>query len=253
MLAGIVGGEKVQLNSPDVEKAVMLLVKGNVTDENGKTKSTTWLCAASIISPHVLLTAAHCIGDDIGVIFHPGISCESGFKAETDVRKATRGIKNPDYKESEKGTTNLSNDIAIVILPDPVPARYEIFKIADPKEYSNTTEDVLFLGYGKIGTEKYGSGILRKVKIPVVQVIASESEGIVKIDQSKGKGLCSGDSGGASLVQINNEMQILGVNSAVIAKKEEMMCEERAVQALAFKHKAWINSKLKLIGEKLID
>lgn len=240
MKAGIVGGQKVTNADVDSKKVVLLFAE----DDEGKMS----ICTSTPISENVLLTAAHCISKKHFVVFNSSISCESGFNAQQHIGAVAGAIKHQDWDENSKSEANTAVDVAIVVLEDRIPLSYRISKIANPAAVDLTSGLIRFIGYGVVDYKAGGSGILRKTEIPVSKAKPDVAANVVRIDQSNGHGVCSGDSGGPSLVRVNGEEQILGVNSVVGGTSKETLCRESAVQTLAYGHITWIKQQLAKYG-----
>lgn len=240
MKAGIVGGEKVANYDVDAKKVVLLFAE----DDEGRTS----ICTSTAIAPNVLLTAAHCISKHHYVVFHSSISCESGFDPQQHLARVRGVVKNADWSEDSKDLKNTATDVAIVILEKNIPSSYRVMKIANPDEVNFQSGLVRFIGYGVTDYEGGGSGILRKTEFSITNVEVDKEMNVVGVDQSNGSGVCSGDSGGPSLVTVNGEEQILGVNSVVSGKDKENLCRDKSFQTLASGHIPWIKKALAKFG-----
>ena len=119
-----------------------------------------------------------------------------------------------------------------------------------------------FYGYGSVNYKKKGSAILRKTQLSSSKYKVHADEKRVVVDQSAGRGICTGDSGGPGLVEIDGELQILGINSWVDGKGvnekytvdgEEVVniCKGKASLVLADSYRDWIEMKLKSRGRSL--
>lgn len=240
MKSGIVGGQKVSNADVDSKKVVLLFAQ----DDDDKTS----ICTATPIAPNILLTAAHCISKKHFVVYNSSISCESGFSAKQHVGGVIAAIKHQDWDENSKSEGNTAKDVAIVILQGNIPSSYRVSKIADPAAVDFNNGVVRFIGYGVVDYQAGGSGILRKTEIPMTKAVADVANNVVRIDQSNGHGVCSGDSGGPSLVNVNGQEQILGVNSVVGGSSKATLCREEALQSLAIGHIPWIKQQLAKYG-----
>ena len=230
MAKGIVGGKRVNSNDKDSKSVVMIL---SLDDKDAG------ICTATLISPKILLTAAHCIkvsAEKTLIVFHTAISCESGFDVTKNTQRVSKLIKHELYVPSEK-TIEGVNDIALIILKEPAPTNYPIYKIANPSELKDSK--LYFYGYGVTGSNEGGSGILRKTSFSREDFVVEKESDKVRVKQNRGTGICFGDSGGPGLVNINNEAQILGVNSFVQGPDDDS-CNGTSTLALAYPYKEWI-------------
>lgn len=238
LLAGnIIGGQLVGQNDEDA-KVVLMVISGNM------------LCTGAAIRKNVILTAAHCIAGDAettSISFYTSRSCESGF----DKRKHTQAVEHifvhEDYNENAPAD-KMKGDIAIIVLKKDIPEGYIIHNIVNPDKI--VSDDIWFYGYGRINSEgesRAGVGMLRKTSLPMSLVTILSSVDKVQIDQSQGTGICKGDSGGPSFVEVSVngtiERQILGVNSYVSGPTTSV-CSDKSFETLAFPYLQWIDTKL---------
>lgn len=237
--AGIVGGRKVSRADAEANKAVLLLTMG-ADNEMG-------ICTATAIAPNVVLTAGHCVDlseEKTAVAIGTGISCESGFNINTDLIKVRRILRHNLYSDYVRGESFTKYDIALVILSENLPSRYQIFKIANPEKV-DASSPLRFTGFGTINFKKGGSGIMRSTELPRSGFTYDLDKKTVTVDQSYGTGICTGDSGGAGLVLVNGQEQILGVNSVVSnLGSEQTVCNYKSRLTLAFGHMSWIKERL---------
>jgi hypothetical protein len=228
----------VKKGDPD-DKTVVLLLTGNS------------ICTASPIGDDILITAAHCVDGDpdkVLAVFHPSLACESGYEASQHAIKAARVIKHLGYDESKK-VEDRSDDIALIFLKSKIPAGYPVYKIADPIKLTDTNEMFVY-GYGIIGEDQGGRGILRKATITPENFFVELSEKKVRVTQDKGAGICMGDSGGPTFVTLKPEgeereveKKILGVNSYVFGPKGDI-CNKYSFQTLVHAYESWIELEI---------
>ncbi len=234
LASGIIGGTRVLQNEND--SSTVALIRYKIS------KYESGICTGTMIAPKVMLTAAHCVpaaAKDTYVIFHRSISCESGYKPEKNVQKVAKVIPHEEYTPIKSAEVESENDIAIIILEDKAPANYPIYSIAVPTEIKDSS--LFFYGYGVIGSNKRGMGILRKTSLSKSNFSIHEADKKVKVRQDAGKGICYGDSGGPGLVNVKTESQILGVNSFVSGPKTDS-CNGESTLALAHSYKEWIQN-----------
>ena len=231
MAGGITGGTLVKQGDNDA-KTVMMVVS------NGE------LCTASAISDRVLLTAAHCVAtgkkENTFAAFYASLSCESGFNRNTNSIGVTKIVVHEDYNSGVEADVT-SGDIALVFLDSKIPEGYPIYKIADPDK---VIEDALIMyGYGRTGSKLGGAGMLRKTLIASTSYKIQRDDKKINVTQSNGIGICQGDSGGPSLVMIEGEAQILGINSYVVGSKDDI-CGNQSYETLVAPYTDWIKARL---------
>lgn len=169
------------------------------------------LCTATIISPTVVLTAAHCV--------HPDLV---GAKAEFNVLTA------PDLTDPSKPSPRLKvkevhwdplfsrlnildgHDVAVAILESPTTLT-PIAWNKNPLPTDLTGKIVRLVGYGlNDSVNKKGAGVKRQLSIK----LNSFDDKFVKTGSLiPWKGICQGDSGGPVLAKIGGVETVIGVNS----------------------------------------
>ncbi len=233
MAPNIVRGTVVNKGDPEEKSVVMLL-----GIENGS------ICTAAPIAKDVLVTAAHCVGDDpalLAAAFYPSLSCESGFNITKNTIRVSKISKHSGY-DMNTAVADRKDDIALVFLKSNIPDGYPIYKIADPQLVNESNQMYLF-GYGVTGEHRGGAGFLRKTEVDSSRYLIQQNDKKVRVDQADSSGFCMGDSGGPGMVRINNELQILGVNSYVQGKDGDI-CNKFGYQTLVKSYEEWIKFQM---------
>ena len=231
LAAGIIGGKPVQQTDDDAKTVLMIISNGE-------------LCTGAPIAENIILTAAHCLvggkKENTFAAFYTSLSCESGFNRNTHSLRVAKILVHEDYNPKVEADITTA-DIALVFLESKIPAGYPIYKIASPDQ---VIEDVLVMyGYGRTGSKKGGSGILRKAIINSSDYKIDRPNKKISVSQSNGVGICQGDSGGPSLVMIDGEYQILGINSYVVGSKDDI-CNNASYETLVSEYSNWIKAHL---------
>lgn len=213
--SGIVGGKTVQAYDADSNRSVLLIWED--------AKGGQHLCSSTLIADQTLLTAAHCVNEAVKMqaVFYTDVTCDSGYQRSQHAIPVDKMVFHPEYNTdiSALGVFDENVDLALVHLSRKAPQRYPFFKIStNPEEL---TSDVYLYGYGVTGTFEKDPMLLRKTVIP--RIDAEEKSNIffsskaLFFDQKIGTGVCSGDSGGAGLMNDNGELVIVSVNSEVFS------------------------------------
>jgi len=179
-------------------------------------------CSGTLIHEKWISTAAHCIeavdeyagyGMDIFFILGDNLYNDSG-RVDYDV--AVNWIMHPDYGGSQY---SLGADIGLMELetgfPDvePILLNQEIPNL----EWQGTLID--YVGWGVTGDNRQDSGIKRHTQIPYV-----DADDIFIYAYDSETNLCSGDSGGAALLETEEGYTLVGVNSFVFSVEGSQPC-----------------------------
>ncbi len=171
------------------------------------------MCSGTLISPRVVLTAAHCVD-------FQGLKADHVVVKFGESRTSSESIKAMDFRiHPDWNSHSLINDMALVRLERDAPA--EAIPVPYlPASMKLTQDDVgtslLFVGFG---VNSWGSdGIKLWMETPL-DIVCTRPYGCsyaktntICIKQ-EGTGICSGDSGGPALMERDGVQYVVGVNS----------------------------------------
>jgi MYXO-CTERM domain-containing protein len=167
------------------------------------------LCTGEVISPHVVLTAAHCVSpDEVGAGAQFIVFTGSDFNqqpAQNQVLNVKETHPNPTWSSQN---LQAGHDVGIVILQNPTtitPLPY--MKTALPQ--TMTGQQVRFVGYGlDNAAAQSGAGVKRQTTTTL-----SDFNNVLLHFTDGTHETCNGDSGGPAFMQVNGVETIVGVTS----------------------------------------
>ncbi|MGH0136843.1 UNVERIFIED_CONTAM: hypothetical protein FKN15_020358 [Acipenser sinensis] len=189
-------------------------------------KGSGHTCGASVISNRWLVTAAHCVQDDLKVKYSQASVWEAymGLHAQGQLGKSTvksnikRIIPHPNYN-----TYTFDNDIALMELESPATLSNVIWPICLPEStfVFPAGKSVWITGWGATKEGGFGATVLQKAEVRIINETVCSSlmsditsrmmcAGVL----TGGVDACQGDSGGPlSSIESNGRLFLAGVVS----------------------------------------
>lgn len=225
----IIGGQLVSLGDPDQNLVTKLLIQRSEGDS---------ICTGTLISDHVILTAAHCVEaaapEEVEAHFLTSEGCPVDHRKSIRIKMNRLVI----HKDFDRTPQSLS-DLALIYLEKKAPSDQQ--RIVPIKNGERPSSDqVLFIGFGITGEDRKDSQALRRVYKSHSTDLHPRPRSVV-VDQRDRAGFCRGDSGAPILGEVFGETRILAVNSANVGKKTGNECHELSLAMDASFFSDWID------------
>lgn len=233
---GIIGGEEVSSidRLPNSVVAVYDSVEGQ-------------LCTGTLISKNVVLTAAHCVGQEINKMY---IFFGKNLQVDGVYVQVDKAEISPYWNPS---TDRDMGDLALLHFQGPLPSSFEP-SVLLPTNRAGVLEngaEVTVVGYGVTsGDSKEASAALRKTKVSISDTQFAESE--LLVDQSSGQGVCHGDSGGPAFIEIDGVFYLWGVTSRGLNDASRTCKTTAAFTSIPY-YRSWINRMNGKLSSSLIN
>ena len=171
--------------------------------------STHSICSAVLIAPDTALTAAHCVSRvNINNLF---IVADDATFAVFARHKVQAVLVHPKYTSSLVPKTDSPNyDLALIKFEGALPAKFKPITLLETAIDRKNIWPVV-AGYGYTSREKMDPGILRFTLLKVDSYIIQQN--YFSADQSIGRGICKGDSGGPVLMTRGEDFVLMGITS----------------------------------------
>ena len=210
------------------------------------------LCTAIALAPRLMLTAAHCTdGGTTGVRV---IFATSLTDVPLERVRNVKAIQRPKPTPEAKGSFAYNNpdDVALIVLDSPAPPGTIFATLSD----ADGTGAVRIAGYGassdlrNAGFGKAQLGFDRTLRSGKTSLVAKGA--VLTADQTRGSGVCTGDSGGPAFTMQGKSLSIAGVLIGVSAPKSvNDYCRGSAHYVSIARWRSWIVSTAKSLGQPL--
>lgn len=219
--SGIIGGVNVQ----QTDSIARSIVSVYDTELGG-------LCTGSLMPNNIVITAAHCVGSKMVIIFGVNLDQSISYAPVTHIAVS------PLWK-ARQNMNHDTGDIAVLKFKGTVPAGFVPAKVLNDRNLLRKGAAVTLAGYGiSDGVKKVGSGVLRYTRVKIADSKFSGTE--VMLDQRNGRGACHGDSGGPAYINIGGQLYLWGVTSRGVNDPADN-CGQFSAYTNILAHLSWMS------------
>lgn len=174
----------------------VVMLRAVFTNDAGVTQG--FACTGTIITPTVVLTAAHCLNENGGP---SGYALTGVFFHNFDVAPPTNSAswvpatswrRHPSWSAGSA----MNTDIGLVRLPAPIPGVTPSPYLNRPLVAADVGQPMKVVGYGITSSGGTGAGTRRFVTLPLRGLTTQH----VQLGNMSTAGICNGDSGGPSFL-----------------------------------------------------
>lgn len=197
-------------------------------------------CTGTLIDKNIVITAAHCIPSNprsMFVVF--GTNLQNALP--TNSRPVIAALVSPLWGKTP-GTQRNTGDLAVLKFQGEAPFGYIPVSLLSNGNYLVPSAFTLLAGYGlDDGKLQTGSGVLRETYTLLTNPRYSQTEAV--LDQTIGKGTCSGDSGGPAFLLIGGAYYIWGVTS-----RGDGSCKKTGIYTIIVPYLGWIQNSIRQLS-----
>jgi secreted trypsin-like serine protease len=232
----VVGGTLVKAGDPIASSTVLIVGESaQINPKTGKPQTDpktgqpimgTYFCSGSIIAKDIVVSAAHCVADDVKyptdpskivIVFATKLPMSGPDQIDAS-SPAIRKITGYKYDPQWTGTQTALNgpdahDLSILHFDGDLPAGYAPATLLDSRADLTSGEKIEIAGYGITSPNDQtgkSAGTLRKVALTLKGAYGQTEE---MVNDTRTKGSCSGDSGGPAFVTVNGQLYLWGATS----------------------------------------
>jgi len=225
---------KPRASLPSISQHSQSMIGGKADDRflaiGALTASRTHFCTAVLVSPRVVMTAAHCIDTAKNYAQHTKIQFRIDEARPDTLRTyyldldASLMFTHPKWQQAPV----LGFDLGFAVLKQKTTRAKPIPVYTQKINQYWIGQKVLLSGYGLLKSVPKLVRAERKhsIEIPIVHVSSDRF-----LHFARGKSICHGDSGGPVLREINGLWQVVGVNSYVTARTINSIQRSSCLQA----------------------
>jgi len=194
-----------------------------------------WCCTGTLVSPNVVVSAAHCVGGCSTRVF---VGEDVNDPDAGTVLPVAKAVAHPDYRRP-----NPVNDIAVLILAEDAACKPRAMA---PASAMKSAASVRLAGFGNTDVNSVGGyGRRRMVDVPLAsddpRYGADASTEFVAGAPFLDRDSCNGDSGGPAYVQSRRKWYLAGATSRATASSVRP-CGDGGIYTRISSFEAWIRS-----------
>lgn len=200
------------------------------------------LCTGVILDNQFVLTAAHCLGSRMVILFGNSLNNDSNFRRVIDYAVT------PEWEAYKEGVGPLGGDLLLLRFDGGLPNGYRRALLLQSLPLPKENDRTMIAGYGLTDPQNFQSqGVLNWGIATISEIPFNNHE--FKVKQNIESGACEGDSGGPAFIEYNSEPFVWGIVSRP-SPEDDQTCNKYGVFTILPDYISWIHDEMKKMASK---
>lgn len=194
------------------------------------------LCTGVILDSQFVLTAAHCLGSRMVILFGNSLNNNSEYRRVIDYAVT------PQWEAYKQELAPVGGDLLLLRFEGGLPQGYQRALLLQSLPLPKENDRTLIAGYGVSDPKKLKTqGKLRWGISTIAEIPYNDHE--VKVRQNTESGACEGDSGGPAYIEYNGQNYVWAIVSRP-NPSDDLSCKQFGVFTVLTYYSDWIREQM---------